>query len=119
VAVTVTLLNNCRTALAGRPELTAYQTARDAYGAGSDAARPALWYAAFGDNQANLSPAYRLKVAIRETIAQQADATVTPAERETAYRQLVSEYVQDVPKPTSRTDEQADLVAAINEDLLA
>lgn len=117
--ITVTFLNTCRTAITGLPELTTYRAAVVALGAAAKASRPALWYATYGDNQAGLSPAYRLRKAIRDTVRANADATVSPLEQEEAYRTLAADYVSVPDPPKNAEQEAAEYAAMLVEDAVS
>lgn len=117
MAVTESFLASCRTAIDLHPEVAAFRAAYALYDAASRADKGRYWRLAFDDAQTGLSPAYRLKKLVREVIASLADATVTPAEREAAYRTLGGEYVPAVPEPTPIEQEQLELQRLIIQEL--
>lgn len=117
--ITDAFMAACRAAVANLPELTAFRAALAALAGASRAARPALYQAAYGDNQAGLSPAYRLRKAIRDTVGATADATVSPGEREAAYATLAAEFAPAYAPPTPADQEQAELERLILEDQLS
>lgn len=119
MAVTAAFLASCRSAIVATAEYTAFNTAYALYASASRSSRANYWYLAYGDNQAGLSPAYRLRKAIRDTVLGLADSTVTPTERESAYRTLAAEYVQDIAPPMDQNTEKAALEKAILEDQLS
>lgn len=116
MAVTTAFLNSCRTQIVASAEYTAFNTAYAAYASASRASKPGYWHAAFGDNQAGLSPAYRLNKLIRDTIRGLADSTISPSEYESAYRTLSAEYVPDTQRPNDANEERAALQQALIED---
>lgn len=117
--ITDSFMASCRAAIDDLPELTTFRAALAALAGATRAARPALYQAAYGDNQAGLSPAYRLRKAIRDTVGATADATVSPGERETAYATLAAEFAPAYAPPTPADQEQAELERLILEDQLS
>ncbi len=93
-----------------------YNTAHAAFVAASRSARPVLWHAAYSDSQDGLSPAYRLKTAIRDAINSLSPATVTDSEREETFRTLASQYVASPPRPRTAIEEQVELQKLLIED---
>lgn len=117
--ITVSFLNTCRAAVNASAELAAFRAAQAAYGAAARPDKARLYQACYGDAQAGLSPAYRLRAAVREAVRASADATVSPLEQEEAYRTLVGEYAPHVRRPQTALEDQADLEAALLEDALS
>lgn len=109
--VTDSFLTTCRTAITALPELTTFRTALASVGVGTIDARRAAWTACYGENQTGGSPAYRLAKAIRETVLAQAGiaGTLSPLDRESAYRTMEAEFVPTAPKPPTRTQEEDEL----------
>lgn len=116
MAITNALLSSCHAQIVASVAYSTFTAAHAAFVAGSRTARPALWHAAYGDAQAGLSPAYRLKKFIRDTVAGLAASTVTPSERETAYQTLVAQYVTTPNRPNNVLEEQAELQKLLTED---
>lgn len=116
MAVTEAFLASCRTAIEASPELAAFRTAYAAFDAAPRSSKGRYWRAAFDDAQAGLSPAYRVKKLVRETVQALADGTVTAMERETAYRTLAGQYAPSVREPQSTTEVAAELQRVIQED---
>jgi hypothetical protein len=119
VAVTAAFLAARRTEIALLAELTAFQAAVATLNATSAADYGRYWQAAFGDAQAGLSPAYRLRKAIRDTVRGAADGTQSALDLEGAYRTLVGEYVSEPPAPTNFNDDAALLQQILTEDALS
>lgn len=117
--ITDAFMASCRSAIATSSELTAFRSALTALAGATRATRPALYQACYGDNQAGLSPAYRLRKYIRDTVQALAATTVTPGERETAYQTLTGEFVPASPVPTPADQEQAKLQTLLIEELLS
>lgn len=113
MAVSDAFLATCRTQIAASAEYTAFRTALTALGASARAGKPALWQALYGDNQAGLSPAYRLRRVVRDTVQANRTASTTPLDLEAAYRTLAAEYA-----PPARQPQNAEQEAAAFQDLL-
>lgn len=106
MAVTTAFLTTCRTAIRLSSELTGFQTAYALFAAATGATRSLYWNRAYSDAQAGLSPAYRLRKLIRETVTANADITITPGEQQTAYGLLVDEFAPKVGQPMSTVEER-------------
>lgn len=119
MAASVTFLDSRRTEIAACPELTTFQTAAAAFGAASRGNRLLYWVAAYGDNQVGLSPAYRLRRAIRDFVTAAGAGVLTQADIEATYQSLVNEYAPHTPRPNTRNQDQAALEAALVEDALS
>jgi hypothetical protein len=120
--VTDSFLSTCRTAVNLLPELTTFRAALATVGAGSSAERRAAWAACFDDNRStDKSPAYRLRKAIRDTVRAEADAagTLSPLDRESAYRTISAEFVPDVAKPHEQARESEELQRLLIESMLS
>ncbi len=116
MAVAESFLTSCRTVIAALPELTAFRTAYALFDAAARANKGRYWCLAFDDAQAGMSPAYRLKKAIRDTVNGHADAPTTQSDRESAYRTLAAQYVPALERPRDNADELAELHRLIQED---
>jgi hypothetical protein len=116
VPVTSAQMASFRAQIVASVAYSAYNTAHAAFVAASRSARPALGHAAYSDAQEGLSPAYRLKTAIRDAIASLAPATVTAAEREETYRTLVEQYVATPTRPRTAIEDQVELQKLLIED---
>lgn len=121
MALTASFLATCRTVIATLPELATFRTAKTLAETGTRAQRTAAWQAAYGDAQSGLSPAYRLRKAVRDTVNAQADSngTLGPLDRETAYQTLVAEVVTVVPPPSSAAAEYAAFQRLVTEDQMS
>lgn len=122
MALTDAFLNTCRTAIASLAELTAFRTAYATFSSSSRASRLGYWHAVYtpGGTDAT-SPAHTLRVAIRGVINAQADiaGTLSPLDREQAYRTLNAEYVTVVERPPTDAEEQAAFQTLFFQDLLS
>ncbi len=110
--VTEAFLTTCRTAVAALPELVTFRAALSNLGSVSRTARTGAWTAAYDDNKTvGGSPASRLAKAIRESVQAAADAagTLSPMDRESAYRTVVAFYLPVEPKPPTAAQEDAEL----------
>lgn len=112
-------LDTCTTSILLLPELTTFRTAYALYDAASQTDRPGYWADAFDDAQSGLSPAYRLRKAIRDIVRSTVDATISPTEREEAYRTLTALYVPDIKPPRPYAEEAADLQDLLTRELLS
>jgi len=121
MALTDSFLATCRAAIALLPELATFRTAKTLAETGTRAQRTAAWNAAYSDAQAGLSPAYRLRKAVRDTVNAQADTagTLGLLDRESAYQTLVAEVVTTVPPPSSAAAEYAAFQRLVTEDQLS
>lgn len=120
--VTDSFLADCRDDITGLAELAAFRAALASVGAGSADDRRAAWTACFDDNQgANKSPAHRLRQAVRDTVRARADAagTLSPLDRESAYRTLVAEFVPAPARPPSRDAEYDETRRELVNELLS
>lgn len=121
--VTASFLATCRTAVSALPELTAFRAALASVGTGATSgARRAAWSACYDDSLSPLkSPAYRLRKAILDTVAAEADiaATLSPLDRAAAYRTLRDEFVPAHAAPPSLAAESAELQQALLDDMLS
>jgi hypothetical protein len=115
---TAAYLTTCRTAIAASPELTAFRTAI-ALIAGTRTNRARYWWLAYNDAQAGMSPAYRLRKSIRDTVNANADATISLTERESAYQSFVLEFAPTMTRPMDAAQEQAELERLLIEDQLS
>lgn len=115
MAASDSFMSTCRTLiLAPLPELTAFRTALTALESAGDAAAQAkAWHACYGDAQAGLSPAYRLRREIRNVVLGQATSASNPADLEDAYRRLAQQFAPDVERPATDAEEQAALTTLI------
>lgn len=116
MAVTEAFLSSCRDAIEASPELAAFRTAYAAFDAAPRSSKGRYWRAAYDDAQAGLSPAYRVKKVVRDTVQALADGTVTAMERESAYRTLAGQYVPNVREPQLPAEAAAELQRVIQED---
>jgi len=116
--VTDAFLATCRADIEDTAELAAFRAAVATYNAADRAGRPAAWQAVYGHGLDH-PPAYKLRKAIRDVVGARADATVTAAERQTAYGVLVAEYAPDAPRPRPEADEKAELLDEILEGYLS
>lgn len=110
--VTDAFLATCRAAITSLPELAAFRAALASVGVGSRDQRAANWVACYDNSQSSTqSPAYQVRKAIRETVRAQADAngTLSPLDRESAYRTMVLEFVPQSPQPMSLLRESEEL----------
>lgn len=111
MAVTDSFLATCRDLIEDLSELATFRTALARVESASGAnAENAAWSACFSDNQADLSPAYRARKAIREIVLGQGEA-LTIVDRESAYRTLSAAYVPQWEKPATEAEEQATLAS--------
>ena len=109
MAIAATFMDTCRALVIATPEYTAFRAALSVLdGAGGNGALTA-WYICYGNAQLGLSPAYRLRKAIRETIAAQGSA-LSPVEREEAYRSLDADLVPIHERPRTRAERRGDLM---------
>lgn len=118
MAVTTAFINTCRAQVVVTGEYTAFNTAQALYANAARADRARYWYLTYGDNQTNLSPAYRLRKVIRDTITAGADATVTASDRETIYQILVDNLVPRTKRPATRDEDAAGLATLLTEGQL-
>ena len=116
--VSTTLMDTFRSAVEDEPELAAFRTAYAAFDAASRADKGGYWQAAFDDAQAGMSPAYRLKRAIRGVVAS-LGGSLTPLGREAAYRALAAQYVPEVPPPAPAEQEAVALQQLLIQELLS
>lgn len=103
----------CRALVAALPELAAFRAALLALETAGDDQQRARWQDAYGDARTGLSPAYRLRRAVRDVVIGQAEAlgagSLGPADREDAYRRLAAEVVPDVRQPDNPDEERRTL----------
>lgn len=118
MAVTESFLATCRTAIELLPELTTFRDAYSSFDTCSRNDKGLYWHAAYGDAQSGLSPAYRLRAAIRETVRANG-GSVTAIDQESAYQTLVGQYVPNINKPIPADQEQAELQRILLEDLMS
>lgn len=114
-------LGTCRGLIDDLPELSTFRAALANITSTSRAARSAAWAGAFGDAQAGLSPAYRLRRAIRDTVNSQADiaGNMSGLDRESAYRTMAAEFVPEVPPPPTLAAERDELERLRLEDSMS
>lgn len=117
--ISESFLATCRATIDDQAELTTFRTAFGLYESASHANKSQYWHLAFNDAQAGLSPAYALKAVIRGVAQTTADSTISPLERESAYRTLVAEYVPDVKQPMTAPEEAAALTELLVQELLS
>ena len=117
--VTDAFLQTCRDDIIDLTELTAFRTAYALYDAASHANKGLYWALCFSDSQTGLSPAYRLKKGVRDTVLSLATASISPTERESAYRTLSAEYVPSVDPPPQAVEESAELQTLLVQELLS
>lgn len=119
--VTASFLDTCRTAIYALPERAAFLASLATASGASRPARAAAWLRTFGDNQAGGSPAYRLRKAIRDVVQAQADTagTLSPLDRESAYRTLVAEQGTHARQPASDAVENAEFQRLALQELLS
>lgn len=125
MALTDAFLNVCRGVIANLPERSAFITA-GTLANDTRAERSARWGRLYGTDATSTSVASRYRKAIRDMVNAEADkyatagsGTVSPLERESAIRTLVTEFVPAVSKPKSSADELAALDRAISEEQLS
>ncbi len=116
-------LNSCNTAVRLTPEYAAFVAALAALSSAGEEQRLGVWNAAYSDAQPGLSPAYRLRRAVRATVADQQAILVvalSQEDSEAAYQTLIGSLVPDIspPVPTnertpSLTADDIDMVRAI------
>lgn len=83
------LKETCRPLIVALPEYADFAAAAAGLAAGNASTRLAAWRAVYADSESGTpSPAYALRVAIREVVNGQADSTVSPLVRESAYQDL-------------------------------
>lgn len=121
MAVTEAFLQTCRDLIDDLPELTAFRAAYANFASASHDDKGRYWFLTYGDAQSGLSPAYRLRAAIRQTVEGQAgnDATITPADRQSAYSSLTGQYVPQEAKPMKTAEEKAALQTLLLNELLS
>lgn len=119
MAASASFLESCRVQIRVLPELTAFTAALASYNGAARGDRGRYWYLAFNDNQAGLSPAYRLRRAIRDIVTAYVDSTANAGDREAACVTLANEFCPDTPSPQSTGQEAAELQTAIIDDLLS
>lgn len=120
MAASAAFLTTCRAAIILQPEYTAFNTALSSFATSSRSQRSYYWQQCFDDGQAGLSPAYRLRAAIRGVVTSlQARNGVTDLDRETAVQTLCREYVGEQRRPTNAVEEAALLQQAIVQDMLS
>lgn len=120
MAASTTFLNTCRTQIEASTELSTFRTAYASFDTASHSDKARYWQAAFGDNQSGLSPAYRLRKFIRETVTGQAEiSSLAPSDREPAIATLSSEYVPSVSPPLDNPAEAAALSDLLIQELLS
>lgn len=97
-------LNTALATIRDTPEYAAFQTALLAYSAAGEEQKQAKWNAAYSDNQAGLSPAYRLRRAIRAVVVNtqaSEEVTLSRADAEAAYVYLVEQVAPASAPPVS------------------
>lgn len=119
MAVTAAFLDTCRGLIAATPELTAFRAAYATYNSAARADKARYWNACFSDAQAGMSPAYRLRKVIRDTVSAQGVASLTALEVQDAYRTLVGEYVQKPERPMTAPEEEAALQSLLLREQLS
>ena len=88
-------------------ELTAYRVALANFdGAGELEDQRRLWHVCFSDAQSGMSPTYNLRKAIRELVLDEG-ASLSVGDREAAYRELNSRYIQQRDKPMNDDQQRA------------
>lgn len=113
-------LSTCLATVQATPEYAAFAVATAALSAAGEDARQAKWKLAYDDAQPGLSPAYRLRRAVRDAIANamvSQTVDLSPADREAAYQTLVLQVAPRYPQPVppdartpSFTQEDIDLI---------
>ena len=109
MAISSAFLTTCRAAIILTPEYTAYQAALAALDAASEPDRLAKWQAAYNDAQAGLSPAYRLRRAIRDVVMNQDLSLLGALEREQVCQTLAGMYLRDDERPLTSAEDAAAL----------
>lgn len=102
MAASASFLNTCQAAIVLLPQYTAFQAAWQALSAAPEAIRLAAWQACYGDGQLGQSPAYNLRRAIRDVIANTKVSLATvlsPGDTEAAYQYLAGLLVPDADQP--------------------
>lgn len=87
-------------------EYATFAAARAAFAAAPEGSRQARWSDCYSDAQPGLSPAYRLRRALRDVVANtqiSQSVTLSPAESEAAYQFLVAQLVPEVSAPSPPT----------------
>lgn len=122
--VTAAYLAACRTAIENLPELTAFRAA-GVVANDSRAERQRNWGRLYAVDLTGTSPADRLRIAMRKIVVAQAQRHATAGsgivsllERESTYRDFVTEYCPAVEKPQTNEQELAALETAINQGIL-
>lgn len=110
MAISETLLGTCRTLVAALPELTAFNTAFATFNATTGDSQQAAWLSLYGDNQAEMSLAYRLRRAIRDVVIANMTSDIDGLSRELAYRTLAAEVVREAARPQTAAEETAELL---------
>ncbi len=89
------------------PEYAALQTSVATLSAAGEEGRQAAWNAIYGDGQVGLSPAYRLRRAIRDVVKNtevSQGVVLSQVDREAACQSLAASWVPDVPTPTRQAE---------------
>jgi hypothetical protein len=112
MAASESFLTTCRTAIALLSELTAFRAAYATFDAASADDKGQYWQAVYGPLSTGPSLAYRLRSKIREIVTV-TDSTVVGADKEEAYRTLVTQYVPNVQQPPTTEQREAELEAML------
>lgn len=120
--VTDSFLAACRSAISSLPELTTFRATLASVGVGGRDQRAAAWASCYEDSKSHdKSPAYRLRKAVRDAVQAQADiaGTLSPLDRESAYRAMAAEFAPPHPKPPTTARESEELQRLLLEDQLS
>lgn len=110
MSVSDAFLSTCRTRIDATSEKSAFQTAFTTFADATHTDRGRYWHEAFGDGQAGLSPAYRLRKAIRDIVTAhngESDGSYSQLDIEAAVRTLCNQYVPSGQKPLTAHEEEA------------
>lgn len=121
MAVTNAFLTTCRNAVGSLAELSAFRTSLASLQSATRAERIRVWHATYSPTSTGQSLAYQLRLAIRNTVNAQADiaGTLSPLDRESAYRTMDTEFVPEMARPLSDDQEHAELEKLLREDELS
>ena len=106
MAVSASFLATALATIQSTPEYATFTAALARLSAAAEDDRQARWNDAYSDGQVGLSPAYRLRRAIRDAITNTAvssGVTLSPADAEGAYQTLVAQVAPEGQPPAPAT----------------